>query len=327
MDSFSEYLQERKLDTDKINAAIAMIKDFEDFLSKNEKSFENITYDDLHDYSAYLIENEKNSYDNYVNLLRFGYFSKNDQLIIASMELIDGGEMIANFSKRLFEEFGEKVRNEIFDGIEIPPLGLHPKKKPEITKKLVERFLAKFDQEKGIEFFAGGLRDKYTEWYARARESFLKSSSIDDFLKIKRQKFINDLEKHLEENTLFFTQKVDEKVIEHVKSDPTIESGIREGNVVTITKIPYMTLEYLRESDERKKRYYFCHNPWIREALIEEDQPVSPIFCNCSGGYYKDYWEGVLDQPVKVELLESVIKGDKVCKFALHLPRESMDIE
>ena len=86
-----------------------------------------------------------------------------------------------------------------------------------------------------------------------------------------------------------------------------------------------MTKQYIEETDKRKKRYYYCHCPWVREALKEEDQPVSPIFCNCSGGYYKNYWEAVLDHSVKVELLESVIKGDSVCKFALHLPQEIME--
>jgi hypothetical protein len=59
--------------------------------------------------------------------------------------------------------------------------------------------------------------------------------------------------------------------------------------------------------------------------LKEEDQPVDPVFCNCSGGYYKNYWEAVLGQPVKVDLLESVIQGDHVCKFALHLPKEIVE--
>jgi hypothetical protein len=60
--------------------------------------------------------------------------------------------------------------------------------------------------------------------------------------------------------------------------------------------------------------------------LKDEDQPIDPIFCNCSGGYYKNYWEAVFDQPVKVELLESVLMGDQVCKFALHLPPEIIEI-
>ncbi|MFX1512172.1 MAG: hypothetical protein ACFFCQ_06270 [Promethearchaeota archaeon] len=324
LESFKEYLQERKLTTDNINAATKIITEFDDFLSKHEKSVEKATYDDLHNFSAHLIENKKNKYENYLFLLRFGYFKRNKQLIIASMELVDGREMIENFSTRLINEFGEKIRNEIFDGIDVPPLGLHPKKKAEITKILIERFLAKCDQKKCKEFLAEGLRDKYTESYERPREIFLETKNIDEFLNIRHQNLIKTLENHLQEESLFYTQEIDENVIEYVKSDQTIEAGVREGNKVIITKIPYMTKQYINETDKRKKSYYFCHNPWIREAILE-DRPTSPSFspiCHSSGGYYKNFWEAVLDQPVKVELLESVIKGDKVCKFALHLPQE-----
>ncbi len=40
------------------------------------------------------------------------------------------------------------------------------------------------------------------------------------------------------------------------------------------------------------------------------------------GNTIKNYWEAVLENPVEVNLLESVIMGDKVCKFTLYLPEE-----
>jgi hypothetical protein len=49
------------------------------------------------------------------------------------MELIDGSEVLDNFSRRLIEEFGQEARNEIYGDIEGPPLGLHPSKRPAIT--------------------------------------------------------------------------------------------------------------------------------------------------------------------------------------------------
>ncbi|MFX1252149.1 MAG: hypothetical protein ACFFCZ_11135 [Promethearchaeota archaeon] len=321
LDGFKEYLQERKLDIDKIDAAVNIINEFGTFLAKQKKQVENASYDDLYNFSAYLIENKKNSFENYVTLLRFAYFKKNNEMIVASLEILDGREMIENFSKRLINEFGEKLRNQIFEGIEVPPLGIHPKNKPAVTKKLVERFLAKVDHEKCKTFFEVGLRSKYTESYKKPTELFHQTNDIDEFLKIRHQNLVKTLENHLQEGTLFFTQEIDEEVISYVKQNPTIEAGIREGNQVIITKIPYMAKHFIHETNEKKKRYYYCHNPWIREALIEEDLPISPIFCGCSAGYFKNFWEAVFDQSVRVEVLESVIRGDKICKFALHLPQ------
>ncbi|MFX0086100.1 MAG: DUF6144 family protein [Candidatus Hodarchaeota archaeon] len=317
---FKEYLHKQNLDEDKIGSAIEILREFDEFVSRKQSSTEKSTYDDVHNFSEYLIKNKKNSYDNYVYLLRYGHFMTNNNIIIACMEILDGSEVITNFSKRLSTEFGEEIRDAIFD-IEIPPLGLHPNKRPKITKHLLERFLDRVDHSKCVAFLADGLRDKYTESYKAGRNKFIEMNNIDQFLEFKHQDLIKRLKKHLEEGKLWYTQEIDEKVLEYIKSNRMTEAGLREGNKVIITKVPYMTKQYLNETDERKKHYYYCHCPWVREALKEEDQPVNPIFCNCSGGYYKNYWEAILEQPVKVELLESVLMGDQVCKFALHLPQ------
>jgi hypothetical protein len=58
-------------------------------------------------------------------------------------------------------------------------------------------------------------------------------------MKVRHANFVKTMEKHLEEKTLFYTQEVDEKVVEHVKADQSIEGRIRDGNKVFITKIPY----------------------------------------------------------------------------------------
>ncbi|MFW9903259.1 MAG: hypothetical protein ACFFFH_02925 [Candidatus Thorarchaeota archaeon] len=324
LEDFKAYLQERKLEPEKIAEAVGIIQEFSKFISK---PINNATYEDFQDFSAYLIKNNKNTWDNYISILRYGYFKGNNLLIIASMEVIDGGEVMMNFSRRLIDEFGEDVRNEIFGELKIPPLGIHPKRKPTITKELIDRFLKKVDRKKCAEFLVVGLRDKYPESYKAAREQYLKAKDIDEFLDIQREDFLNKLKNHYEERSLFFTQEIDEEVLEYIKSQAGMtEAGIRNGNKVIMTKIPYMTKQYLNATDDREKRFYYCHCPWVRESLLDKYQtPIDPVFCNCSAGYYKNFWEAVLDQPVKVELLETVLKGDSVCKFALHLPQNIVD--
>ena len=320
LESFREFLQQLNLDKNQIKSSLELVSKFGDHLSDNGKTLENASYDDLYAFSDHLMDEGENTEDNYVTLVRYGRFRKNNDVIIASMEIIDGSEMIVNFYNRLQDEFGEEVRDEIFEGIGVPPLGLRPKTKAEITKKLVERFLSKFDRETCKTFFEIGLRDRYTASYVGPTKLFKELGDIDEFLRRRFQSLVERLETHLKEKALFFTQEVDEEVISYVKNHPTIESGIREGNRVIITKIPYMTKQFIHETDEKMRRYYFCHNPWIRDALKEEDQPIDPVFCGCSAGYFKNFWEAVLGQPVRVEVLKSFINGDDICEFALHLP-------
>ncbi|MHA1521322.1 MAG: DUF6144 family protein [Promethearchaeota archaeon] len=323
--TFEDYLKTKKLADDKISAAIEMVQELSEFLQKSNRELDQMEFGDIHRYSAYLIEKQTNLYMNYVYILYYGYFRNNHKIVEPIMELLDGAEMFPNFAKQLEEWYGKDVRSEIFQEIDMPPLGLHPKKRPDIIKILVARVIDKFGPGESIRFFKVGLRDKYPQSYKKPKEDLAKLKDIDKFLKLKHQNFVKTIEKHFHENTLFFSQPIDENVINFVKEDQMISAGIRDGNTIVMKKIPYKALPALKETDIRKKRYYICHNPLIREALLTEDQPISPIFCNCSGGFMKNFWEAMFDCSVDVELLESVIIGDEVCKFAIHIPENIIE--
>jgi hypothetical protein len=54
---------------------------------------------------------------------------------------------------------------------------------------------------------------------------------------------------------------------------------------------------------------------------IVEDGPadLSPTYCHCSVGYVAYLFERNLGRPVRVDLLESVRRGGKACRFAVHV--------
>jgi hypothetical protein len=110
------------------------------------------------------------------------------------------------------------------------------------------------------------------------------------------------------------------------QDDQEFECGVREGTLLYITKIPYNTKQYLAESDPTLKRYYACHCPWAREAIKNGNIRLNAVFCNCSGGFSKKPWEVIFGQTLQVDLLESALKGDYRCRFAVHLP-EKLEIE
>ncbi|MGB7054599.1 MAG: hypothetical protein WBE28_04690 [bacterium] len=318
---FKEFLETRKLSKEATESSLEVLRDFEAYLTKKNKDIESAKRQDFYDYSTQLIKTGKNTPENYISILRYGYFKKLNELIIAGMEVLDGSEVIENFSKRLTSEFDEVLRDYVFEGVEIPPLGISPKEKPEYTRKLVTRFEEKIGTVACAEFLNRGLRDRYEESRKPDREKFLRSKDVDDFLEQKHKDFVAELETHLENGTLFFTQEITKEILEYVKTDAHIESGVRYGDKIIIRKIPHMAKEYLAETDEQKKRYYYCHCPWVKEALRDSDKPLSPVFCNCSAGFYRAYWEIVFNQPVRVDVVESLLKGDSICTFEVHIPK------
>jgi len=117
--------------------------------------------------------------------------------------------------------------------------------------------------------------------------------------------------------------KLDEDLIEEVVSRGWGLAGIIEGNTIIATKIPKSEnlKAYLTEADPEKRRQCYCHCHRVRE-ILKTDRELSVTYCYCGAGYYKGIWEEILQQPVEVEVLESVMKGDLVCKIAVHLPVE-----
>lgn len=135
------------------------------------------------------------------------------------------------------------------------------------------------------------------------------------------QKVVQELETHWREGTLFFNQPITDDILAYVRPRQTCQAGLREGNVVRITKIPYQAHQYLQETDQTRKRYLYCHCGWGRDSILN-GPPVSAVFCQCSAGFEKQPWEAALDRPLRAEVEKSVLKGDLFCRFAVHLPSE-----
>ncbi len=319
---FERKLREKGIDEIRANHALAIVKEFITYLKEQEVSIVNIGMAEIFQFVDKLILEGRNTENNFHHLILFGIFTQNNAITRWFREILDGGEVMENLYLRLSNEYSENIREKVFEGVKIPPLGTNPIKKTEYTKKLITKLVETIGEEKAQQFLAKGLRDPYTEWRKPDRELFLKLNNIDDFLEEKKRMFLKTIESHRDENTLFFTQPVDDSVVQYVKENiEVVESGKREGNILYVTKIPHQTIEFLQEQKENMKAYYYCHCPWVKEAIKNGTaEQIPDVFCNCSGGYYKSYWEIVLEKGVKVDVLQSVKKGDKVCQFAIHLP-------
>lgn len=94
----------------------------------------------------------------------------------------------------------------------------------------------------------------------------------------------------------------------------------REGNIIYVTKIPFNPKKYDQILDMNEKKYHYCHCGLVKTSLKASEIKISPTFCYCGAGWYKTLWEGILDKPVQIKVLQSVIGGDDCCQFAVHLP-------
>ena len=96
-------------------------------------------------------------------------------------------------------------------------------------------------------------------------------------------------------------------------------AGEKIGDSIIVTKIPNEIERYFTTDDPIEKRYAYCHCPRIKALIKENNRSISESYCYCGAGFYKGIWEEIIGSDVKVEVLETVVGGSSVCKFAVHL--------
>ena len=315
MEGFRQFLLGRKIPEDKVESFITIADKFESLLQGRAPDSSHVEV-----FAKMLIREGSNIWDHFIVLARYGQFLENTEIYREAIALLDGSEVLDNLHERLGALVGEQKRDEILAGIDLPPLGLPTSRKPRVLQAVMQRLEAMLDAETCDKLLSSSLRTLDDSEYLEDRNKYQACASLDEFLVKRGQEFITRLEQLKGESCLYFSQEVTGEVIAFVRDNPLISQGVREGNVLYEVKIPYMTKEYLAATDERMKRYYYCHCPWVRESIKNGDVRVSSRFCQCSAGFVKKPWEVILEQPLEAEVVESVLMGDLWCKMAIHLP-------
>ena len=221
---------------------------------------------------------------------------------------------LGKLSGALDDTSGEAVRRQVMEGCEELSEDTPSEEVIAWSRDAMVRIDTLLDEDTGKEIMtrcachypSGQLQD--------VRLLFQKTGDVDAVLEVLRDRFTSFLRDVL---------GAEEELIRDILDRGWGLAGNREGNTVVATKIPKsgFLLEYMNESDPVKKRQLYCHCPRIRN-VIESGEMISPTYCYCGAGFYKDIWERILSKPVDVEIRKSLLNGDDVCSFAVHLPQD-----
>jgi len=152
----------------------------------------------------------------------------------------------------------------------------------------------------------------------RAPNDYLKILQ-KEFAKTKDLKHVHQLLQRYFEQTIKTYKKLNDGQLQHIVDNDIGMAGNLKENVITAVKIPKDFHEYYQTKDRTAKRYHYCHCPRIREALKSSQKPVDKNYCYCGAGFYRDIWEFILQRPVKVKLVESLMQGDEFCKIEIYV--------
>ena len=316
---FVEFLRERKQSEEAVSAAVVYVKEFEAYLAERGVSLESFTLADLKDYVSKLIDTEKNTMERLLALARYTYMTGLNEVFIYFAAILGGREVLPSIADRVATLAGEKTRNDIFKDIEPPPLGSPPEDFPPVTARLMEKL-----QELGPETCHAVLAHNHhgvpVEHFDKHKKWLGEADGLDSFLKKVHQEAVAELERHMNEGKVWYEQEITPEVVELVRGNQEMLSAVRDGGYLYMTKIPYSPKDWLAEGDSLMKRYYACHCPLARAAIIKGDSEIPLDWCYCSGGFEKLLFDVVFEQPTQVEVLESVLAGDARCRFRVKIP-------
>ena len=267
-----------------------------------------------------LAREDADVYDNFRALALYGRFLKNNDIYVTVIQFLDGAEALESLHEKVGQLLGEARRDEIFRGLKLPRLGTPCTERPAFTQAFMERLETRVGAARVRKLLSGGLRRIPDEEYFSTRLKYLECKSIGEYLDRRGAEFVAELERIKSEGGLYFNQEITDEVIDFVKTNPEIRQGVVKDGVFYETKIPYMAKEYLAEKDPRMKRYYYCHCPWVRESIRLGNAQVPPLFCHCSLGFTKQPWQVIFGRQLEGEVLETVLAGGLVCRFAVKLP-------
>ncbi len=320
---FTDYLRKIGCSENSIRYSIKVISEFENYLQHHHLDFMLLNQSEIEAYLELLISEKQDDIDRLIALARYGRHHQQIPLYTTMLSLLDGGEVMGNLYQMLNDNLGESMTAAIFEGIELPTWGTDNRTKARKMGVVIERLRTTVDKDRWEPILLQCLRDLPDAMYSKQIDLFHQCKDIEEYLDRRQELFFEEM-KHLNQSgQLYFGQPITNSVLLFLQNNDLISRGVIRNGKLHIVKIPYMTDTWLHVQNEEDKRYYYCHCPWARESIKTNSgiPLVSSSFCACSAGFVKKPFELIYKQKLKVDILASVLNGDDVCEFSIHLPK------
>ncbi|MDD4312359.1 MAG: hypothetical protein PHW41_07755 [Eubacteriales bacterium] len=293
------------------------------WLEARQQTLNTATREQIRAYLDAFMDERRNTPEALLALARYFNLIGRSELYVYFTSLLGSAGVIDSIRNRLGELTHSAEAQALIGKVAHPPLGADPVDFPAFTRALMERLEQNLPRETLRNALAGNHHQIPAEAFTQDRALYRSSESIDAFLRARHARQVETLQRHCDDGTVWFEQIITQEVVDYVAQNQEIFSAVRERDTLYNTKIPYDPARYLAASDPIEKRYLACHCPFVREAILKGETHISGEWCYCSAGFAKHPYEVILGRELHVEVLQSVLRGDPVCRFAIHLPADT----
>lgn len=317
---FSDYLSSKGKSQDEVQAIWFDVEAMEKFAEANGSTLDTMDIPLLRRYLDLLMDTDRADLPRFRNLARYFHFTRQHELYIYFTTLFGSLEVMDQIKQHLHPD----VASDIFTNLHEPPFGSDIERYPPYTREVMEKLLNAMDRTQVRKSLAHNNHQIPKEAFQIEKEIFNRSDLLDDYLIGLNQRGIDTLQKHADTNVIWFEQEINQDVVDYVKRNPEIMSATRVGNKLYTAKIPYDTINFLKTNDPILKRYYACHCPFVRTELKHGPTKVDKEWCYCSAGFTKVLYEVLFEEELEIKLLESMLTGSTMCRFAITIPESIM---
>ena len=316
-----ELYKTRNYDTATTDEAIGFVMDMEASLATDGIPIDEPSLGAIKKYLAKVVSLKKNSPTRLLALARYYFVINKHDIYIYFTKLFGGYGVMDNIKKRLEWHTDKETLEVVFEGLDEPALGSPPESFPEFTSAFMKRLKKYLSPAIYRLVLAGNNHQIPEESMQNEKKLYEESASLDEYLKGRHERNVAEIQQYCDEGKVWYEQEITQDMVDYVKSNQEILSAIREGNKLYVTKIPFNGINYLATDDPVLKTYYACHCPFARERILDESKNnVDADWCYCSAGFAKFPFEIIFGEELEVEMLQSALKGDPVCRFAITLP-------
>jgi len=318
LDLFLDYYEKRGFSDDAIEAGVRALTRAEGMLMRQGTALDKANQAQVRILLDQWIEDQHNDPDAILALARYFYLTQRNDLYVYFASLTGGMGVIETIKERFNEIMDPLTATSVLD-VPQPPLGSDPSKVPDFTQKFMTQLEKVATSDQTHQILCGNNHGLSKAAFAKEKEIYEASPSMEAYLKGLHQRKVQELQDHCDQNKVWFEQKITQEAVDFVASNQELLSAVHQNGILYLTKIPYDPSNYLKETDPLKRCYLACHCPFVREAILKGKPVVSSAWCSCSAGFEKFHFESILDRTLDVQVLQSVLKGDPICRFAIKL--------
>jgi len=313
---FKEYFEKNRLAPEDYEDTVLLLQRLEDH---TQSPAETIDVAALDDFIFSLYKHHQSHVKAFIALMRYFKLVKRHDLFIRLTQYTGGIDVIETILERLKKAFGKDRLVQVMEFLKVPELGLRPEMVIEFTEAFMRSLHLHLTDDEIKTVLTGNNHRIPSTAFASEIVEYENSETLESYLKGKHERQVSTLQKHADENKVWFEQLITQEVVDYVKSDQELLSAVLVGDKLLMRKIPYDIDGFLKASDPLTKRYLSCHCPFARESILKKDISISPLWCYCSAGFEKLPFEAVLKQPLKIKVLKNVLQGDDECRFEIPL--------